>query len=198
MIVSLDYSIMVIELVCIRCLYNAVSRLQFFNKMLTLFELLLATGSIRNTTFSNIVIDTYYYDPSWWGNSEPMYVAACPRDPLTKVSYPTHTNSYFRIEPNEFPARVSSWCTRPNAWQQGQSSSEPHIWVLQILSNFMLHIFVSKALQHIIWRETSNQITWPVADRKKLLWSLARMSFLCCDLSWAHVRLLFEQQKKLL
>ena len=114
MIVSLDYSIMVIELVCIECLYNAVSHLQFFNRMLTHFELLLATGSIRNTTFSNIVIDTYYYDPSWWGNSEPMYVAACPRDPLTKVTFPTHTNSYFRIEPNEFPARVSSWCTRPN------------------------------------------------------------------------------------
>ena len=63
-----------------------------------------------------------------------MYVTACPRDPLTKVSSTTHTNytySYFRMEPNEFPARVSSLCAMPNdnkvnqAVNQTLSASNP-------------------------------------------------------------------------
>ena len=56
------------------------------------FWVVVATGSIHNITFSNIVINTRYYDPSWWGNSEPIYVTACPRDLLTKVNCPAHTN----------------------------------------------------------------------------------------------------------
>ena len=70
------------------------------------FWVVVATGSIYNITFSNILINTRYYDPSWWGNSEPIYVTACPRDPLTKVNCPAHTNQTYlnlRTKPNEFP-----------------------------------------------------------------------------------------------
>ncbi|GLJ22126.1 hypothetical protein SUGI_0415260 [Cryptomeria japonica] len=42
-------------------------------------------GSVNGATFSNINITTRYYDPSWWGRAEPIYVTACPRDPHTVV-----------------------------------------------------------------------------------------------------------------
>lgn len=42
-------------------------------------------GDVNGVTFSNINITTRYYDPSWWGRAEPIYVTACPRDPSTVV-----------------------------------------------------------------------------------------------------------------
>ncbi|KAK1288180.1 hypothetical protein QJS10_CPB19g01041 [Acorus calamus] len=41
-------------------------------------------GSVNNVTFSNINISTRYYDPSWWGRAEPIYVTSCPRDRTSK------------------------------------------------------------------------------------------------------------------
>ncbi|KAL0555171.1 hypothetical protein IC582_009110 [Cucumis melo] len=41
-------------------------------------------GSANDITFSNINITTRYYDPSWWGRAEPIYVTTCPRDPGSK------------------------------------------------------------------------------------------------------------------
>lgn len=38
-------------------------------------------GNVSDITFSNINITTRYYDPSWWGRAEPIYVTACRRDP---------------------------------------------------------------------------------------------------------------------
>lgn len=37
-------------------------------------------GNVTDVTFSNINISTRYYDPSWWGRAEPIYVTTCPRD----------------------------------------------------------------------------------------------------------------------
>ncbi|XP_010257337.1 PREDICTED: exopolygalacturonase [Nelumbo nucifera] len=37
-------------------------------------------GNVSGITFSNIKISTRYYDPSWWGRAEPIYVTSCPRD----------------------------------------------------------------------------------------------------------------------
>ena len=37
-------------------------------------------GNVSDVTFSNINISTRYYDPSWWGRAEPIYVTTCPRD----------------------------------------------------------------------------------------------------------------------
>ncbi|KAM7270246.1 hypothetical protein ACFE04_029460 [Oxalis oulophora] len=37
-------------------------------------------GHISDVTFSNINITTRYYDPSWWGRAEPIYVTSCPWD----------------------------------------------------------------------------------------------------------------------
>ncbi|KAD3338580.1 hypothetical protein E3N88_34101 [Mikania micrantha] len=37
-------------------------------------------GNVSDITFSNINITTRYYDPSWWGRAEPIYVTTCPRD----------------------------------------------------------------------------------------------------------------------
>ncbi|GER25902.1 pectin lyase-like superfamily protein [Striga asiatica] len=37
-------------------------------------------GNVSDVTFSNINITTRYYDPSWWGRAEPIYVTTCPRD----------------------------------------------------------------------------------------------------------------------
>lgn len=42
------------------------------------------TGSASDITFSNINISTRYYDPSWWGRAEPIYVTTCPRDSNAK------------------------------------------------------------------------------------------------------------------
>lgn len=42
-------------------------------------------GDVNGVTFSNINITTRYYDPSWWGRAEAIYVTACPRDPSTVV-----------------------------------------------------------------------------------------------------------------
>ncbi|KAG5555603.1 hypothetical protein RHGRI_006299 [Rhododendron griersonianum] len=36
-------------------------------------------GNVSDITFSNINITTRYYDPSWWGRAEPIYVTTCPR-----------------------------------------------------------------------------------------------------------------------
>ncbi|KAG6690742.1 hypothetical protein I3842_10G028900 [Carya illinoinensis] len=38
-------------------------------------------GNASDITFSNINISTRYYDPSWWGRAEPIYVTTCPRHP---------------------------------------------------------------------------------------------------------------------
>lgn len=38
-----------------------------------------------NVTFTNIQLSTRYYDPSWWGLAEPIYISACARDNSTKV-----------------------------------------------------------------------------------------------------------------
>lgn len=43
-------------------------------------------GNVSNITFSNINITTRYYDPSWWGRAEPIYVTTCPRDNTSKAS----------------------------------------------------------------------------------------------------------------
>ncbi|GAB4851573.1 hypothetical protein Ancab_030975 [Ancistrocladus abbreviatus] len=37
-------------------------------------------GNVSDVTFSNIKISTRYYDLSWWGRAEPIYVTTCPRD----------------------------------------------------------------------------------------------------------------------
>nr|POF16045.1 putative polygalacturonase [Quercus suber] len=41
-------------------------------------------GNVSDITFSNINISTRYYDPSWWGRAEPIYVTTCPRDSSVK------------------------------------------------------------------------------------------------------------------
>ncbi|GAV63917.1 Glyco_hydro_28 domain-containing protein [Cephalotus follicularis] len=41
-------------------------------------------GNASDVTFSNINISTRYYDPSWWGRAEPIYVTNCPRDSTSK------------------------------------------------------------------------------------------------------------------
>jgi hypothetical protein len=38
-------------------------------------------------------MSTRYYDPSWWGLAEPIYITACPRTPTTKVG--SITNVHF-------------------------------------------------------------------------------------------------------
>lgn len=38
-----------------------------------------------NVTFTNIQMSTRYYDPSWWGLAEPIYISACPRNNSIKV-----------------------------------------------------------------------------------------------------------------
>jgi polygalacturonase len=43
------------------------------------------SGSIDNVSFVNIKMSTQYYDPSWWGRAEPIYITACPRSASTKV-----------------------------------------------------------------------------------------------------------------
>ncbi|GAA0140196.1 lyase [Lithospermum erythrorhizon] len=42
-------------------------------------------GNVSDITFSNINISTRYYDPSWWGRAEPIYVTTCPRDNSSKA-----------------------------------------------------------------------------------------------------------------
>ncbi|KAA8518224.1 hypothetical protein F0562_015698 [Nyssa sinensis] len=42
-------------------------------------------GNVSDITFSNININTRYYDPSWWGRAEPIYVTTCPRHAKSKV-----------------------------------------------------------------------------------------------------------------
>ncbi|KAK7278858.1 hypothetical protein RJT34_23897 [Clitoria ternatea] len=41
-------------------------------------------GNASDIVFSNINISTRYYDPSWWGGAEPIYVTTCPRDSTSK------------------------------------------------------------------------------------------------------------------
>ena len=38
-------------------------------------------GNVSDIVFSNINVSTKYYDPSWWGRAEPIYVTTCPRNP---------------------------------------------------------------------------------------------------------------------
>ncbi|KAK6945335.1 Pectate lyase superfamily protein [Dillenia turbinata] len=42
-------------------------------------------GNVDGITFSNINISTRYYDPSWWGRAEPIYVTSCPRHSKSKA-----------------------------------------------------------------------------------------------------------------
>ncbi|KAK1428829.1 hypothetical protein QVD17_17669 [Tagetes erecta] len=42
-------------------------------------------GNVSDITFSNINITTRYYDPSWWGRAEPIYVTTCPRNATAKT-----------------------------------------------------------------------------------------------------------------
>ncbi|KAL6506022.1 hypothetical protein OROHE_022741 [Orobanche hederae] len=42
-------------------------------------------GNVSDVTFSNINITTRYYDPSWWGRAEPIYITTCPRDSNAKA-----------------------------------------------------------------------------------------------------------------
>ncbi|KFK35017.1 hypothetical protein AALP_AA5G223300 [Arabis alpina] len=41
-------------------------------------------GNVSDITFSNMNISTRYYDPSWWGRAEPIYITSCPRDSSAK------------------------------------------------------------------------------------------------------------------
>ncbi|KAF5747714.1 polygalacturonase ADPG2 [Tripterygium wilfordii] len=41
-------------------------------------------GNVSDVTFSNINISTRYYDPSWWGRAEPIYMTSCPRDSTSR------------------------------------------------------------------------------------------------------------------
>lgn len=47
--------------------------------------LLNLAGNVSDVVFSNIKISTRYYDPSWWGRAEPIYVTTCPRDDKSKA-----------------------------------------------------------------------------------------------------------------
>lgn len=42
-------------------------------------------GNVSDVIFSNINISTRYYDPSWWGRAEPIYVTNCPRNSSSKI-----------------------------------------------------------------------------------------------------------------
>ncbi|KAL5719676.1 hypothetical protein ACHQM5_012426 [Ranunculus cassubicifolius] len=42
-------------------------------------------GNVSDITFSNIKISTRYYNPSWWGRAEPIYVTTCRRDPGSRA-----------------------------------------------------------------------------------------------------------------
>lgn len=42
-------------------------------------------GNVSDITFSNMNITTRYYDPSWWGRAEPIYMTTCPRDGKSKT-----------------------------------------------------------------------------------------------------------------
>lgn len=45
---------------------------------------MISAGNVKDITFSNINISTRYYDPSWWGRAEPIYITTCPRDSNAK------------------------------------------------------------------------------------------------------------------
>ncbi|MFP4105074.1 MAG: glycoside hydrolase family 28 protein [Phycisphaerae bacterium] len=42
-------------------------------------------GNVENILFSNCIIETRYFNPKWWGRSEPIYVTAIHRAPGTKL-----------------------------------------------------------------------------------------------------------------
>lgn len=46
---------------------------------------MLCAGNVDNVTYANIQMSTQYYDPSWWGLAEPIYISACARTPETVV-----------------------------------------------------------------------------------------------------------------
>ena len=42
-------------------------------------------SSMHNVSFDNITISTRYYNQTWWGGAEPIYVVATPRTATTQV-----------------------------------------------------------------------------------------------------------------
>ncbi|KAJ0965117.1 hypothetical protein J5N97_026255 [Dioscorea zingiberensis] len=44
-------------------------------------------GNVSDITFSNMKISTRYYDPSWWGRAEPIYITSCARDSSSKAGF---------------------------------------------------------------------------------------------------------------
>ncbi|XP_008795718.2 exopolygalacturonase [Phoenix dactylifera] len=42
-------------------------------------------ANVNDIVFSNIKISTRYYDPSWWGRAEPIYITTCPRNSTSKA-----------------------------------------------------------------------------------------------------------------
>ncbi|RXI01134.1 hypothetical protein DVH24_001368 [Malus domestica] len=44
----------------------------------------LGLGNVSDITFSNINMSTRYYDQSWWGTAEPIYMTTCPRHSKSK------------------------------------------------------------------------------------------------------------------
>ena len=40
---------------------------------------------MHNVSFDNITISTRYYNQTWWGGAEPIYVVATPRTATTQV-----------------------------------------------------------------------------------------------------------------
>jgi hypothetical protein len=40
---------------------------------------------MQNISFEDITVSTRYYNQTWWGGAEPIYVTATPRTPTTKV-----------------------------------------------------------------------------------------------------------------
>lgn len=52
---------------------------------LAVTTVMMYAGNVSDVVFSNIRISTRYYDPSWWGRAEPIYITTCPRDPGSKT-----------------------------------------------------------------------------------------------------------------
>jgi hypothetical protein len=40
---------------------------------------------MQNISFEDVVVSTRYYNQTWWGEAEPIYVAATPRSSGTKA-----------------------------------------------------------------------------------------------------------------
>ncbi|EPS74448.1 hypothetical protein M569_00307, partial [Genlisea aurea] len=50
-------------------------------------------GNVDDVTFSNINMTTRYYDESWWGRAEPIYITACSRDNSSRAKDPSSSIS---------------------------------------------------------------------------------------------------------